>query len=174
MKRIAVAILLISGYCCAQTTDEFTPASTNVWVSGRSFLGIGPNHGHRHRLRYAHGGRIRVSVLEGFVCHGIRLAGLRHFFAGSLADEQKSQLMDGERSRIVREGLDDPLSLPQRFQVIAILWISFHQLFEKLLGRHRAFASKFRTMQIGFNSPQIEQRLGAIQGIRQRIRIAES
>jgi len=31
MNKIAVALLLLSSYCCAQTVDEFQPASTNVW-----------------------------------------------------------------------------------------------------------------------------------------------
>src|ERR1019366_10453641 len=31
MKRIAVAILLVSSYCHAQGADGFQPASTNVW-----------------------------------------------------------------------------------------------------------------------------------------------
>jgi enterochelin esterase family protein len=31
MKRIAVAIILLSSHCYAQTPDEFQPASTNVW-----------------------------------------------------------------------------------------------------------------------------------------------
>ena len=31
MKRIAIAILLLSSFCCAQNPDGFEPASTNVW-----------------------------------------------------------------------------------------------------------------------------------------------
>ena len=31
MKKLAVAMLLLSSYCYAQTTDGFAPASTNVW-----------------------------------------------------------------------------------------------------------------------------------------------
>ena len=31
MKKIAVAILLLSSYCNAQTADGFALASTNVW-----------------------------------------------------------------------------------------------------------------------------------------------
>jgi 1,4-alpha-glucan branching enzyme len=31
MKRIAAAMLLLSSYCYAQTTNGFAPASTNVW-----------------------------------------------------------------------------------------------------------------------------------------------
>ncbi len=31
MKRIAIAFLLLSSYCCAQSQDGFEPASTNVW-----------------------------------------------------------------------------------------------------------------------------------------------
>ena len=31
MKSIAIAILLLSSYCCAQAPDGFEPASTNVW-----------------------------------------------------------------------------------------------------------------------------------------------
>ena len=31
MKRIAIALLLLSSYCCAQSPDGFEPASTNVW-----------------------------------------------------------------------------------------------------------------------------------------------
>ena len=33
MKKLAVAILLISSYCGAQTADSFVPASTNVWAA---------------------------------------------------------------------------------------------------------------------------------------------
>ena len=40
--------------------------------------------------------------------------------------------------------------------------ISFLQFFEKLLGFHRALAGELRTMQLGFNSRQIEQRRGAV------------
>jgi len=31
MKRLALAILLLSTYCSAQTPNDFQPASTNVW-----------------------------------------------------------------------------------------------------------------------------------------------
>jgi enterochelin esterase family protein len=31
MKRIAIGILLLSSFCCAQNPDGFEPASTNVW-----------------------------------------------------------------------------------------------------------------------------------------------
>ena len=31
MKRIGIAVLLLSSYCFAQNTDGFVPASTNVW-----------------------------------------------------------------------------------------------------------------------------------------------
>ena len=31
MMKLAVVMLLLSSYCYAQTTDGFTPASTNVW-----------------------------------------------------------------------------------------------------------------------------------------------
>ncbi len=31
MKRIGIALLLLSSCCCAQSPDGFEPASTNVW-----------------------------------------------------------------------------------------------------------------------------------------------
>ena len=40
---------------------------------------------------------------------------LRNSFAESLAHELQSRLVDGEGSRIVRENLDNPLSLLQHF-----------------------------------------------------------
>src|SRR5579863_4482009 len=92
---------------------------------------------------------------------------------GNLADEPRTRLVDGEGSCIVRENSDNRLSLLQRFQVITILWVPFRQFFKKFLGFRCALAGKLRTIQVGLNSPQIEQHLGAVDGIRQRIRIME-
>jgi enterochelin esterase family protein len=31
MKRLAILIFLLAGFCCAQTPEDFKPSETNVW-----------------------------------------------------------------------------------------------------------------------------------------------